>query len=377
MIEIGIADKVEGLRILLAASSYPRDAADWKGRFIHDQAAAIARQGVGVDIWAPPGELPAGVNSVLSSSDAEWLAELLANGGIAQLLRQRPLAGVRAGRELLRRLRLACRLAGADCYHINWLQNALGLPDDARPALVTVLGSDFRLLDLPGMTYALRRQFRRHKTLLAPNAEWMVPRLQGLFGDVARIEATPFGVADEWFSVVRTSPEASKGWLVVSRITRGKLGKLVEWGKGLFSDARPLHLLGPMQETISLPAWIHHHGATNPSELRNTWFPRVAGLLTLSQHDEGRPQVLIEAMAAGLPVIASRIAAHEDLIRHGETGWLVASRAELADALVAGEMPAAAATGTAARKFVMQHIGTWDDCARRYCAFYRRSEERR
>lgn len=371
MIEIAITDREAELRILMAASSFPRDAGDWQGRFIFDQAASIARQGVDVKIWAPPGDLPAGVSSALLSGDAEWLADLLAKGGIAHLLRQRPLAGARAGWELLRRLRIACRLVSADFYHINWLQNALSLPDDACPALVTVLGSDFRLLDLPGMAYALRRQFRRRKTLLAPNAEWMVPRLQRLFGEVARIEAVPFGVADEWFSVVRSPQEVLAGWLVVSRITRGKLGKLVEWGEGLFTDARPLHLLGPMQEPLTLPNWILHHGATNPSELRETWFPRVTGLLTLSQHDEGRPQVLIEAMAAGLPVIASRIAAHEDLIRHGETGWLVASRAELADALAAGEMPAAAATGTTARKFVRQHIGTWDDCARRYGAFYR------
>jgi glycosyltransferase involved in cell wall biosynthesis len=148
---------------------------------------------------------------------------------------------------------------------------------------------------------------------------------------------------------------------------------LIEWGDGLFSPDRPLHLLGPLQEDIELPPWIHHHGPTNPAALREIWFPKVAGLLTLSQHDEGRPQVMIEAMAAGLPVIASRIAAHEDLIRHGQTGWLVADRAALADALVAAETPAEAQRiGRAAREFIAQRIGTWDDCAQRYVAAYRK-----
>jgi glycosyltransferase involved in cell wall biosynthesis len=62
-----------------------------------------------------------------------------------------------------------------------------------------------------------------------------------------------------------------------------------------------------------------------PRALLEEWFPQAAGLITLSQHDEGRPQVLLEAMAARLPVIASNLPAHRDLIRSGETGMLVDS----------------------------------------------------
>lgn len=360
------------MRVLMAATSYPRDAADWQGRFIFDQAAAIARQGVAVMLWAPPGDLPEGVHAALAPGDADWLAALLKKGGIAHLLRCRPLAGVWAGGQLLRRLRAACRRStSADFYHINWLQNALALPDDGRPALVTVLGSDFRLLDLPGMALALRWQLRRRKTLLAPNANWMAPRLQALFGDVAQVAPNPFGVDSAWFAVERQPVMAQRSWLVVSRITRGKLGALVEWGQGLFSAERPLYLLGPNQENLELPPWIIHPGATNPTELQENWFPRVRGLLTLSQHAEGRPQVLIEAMAAGLPVIASRLAAHEDLLRHGETGWLVGNRTELESALAAAETPQTAArVGAAAQAFIRKNVGTWDDCARRYLDSY-------
>lgn len=356
------------MRVLTVATSYPHDDKDWKGRFIVDQVAALARQGVEVHLWAPPGELPTGVESALTPADARWLEKLLAQGGIAHLLRRRPWAGAWFGYQLLRRLGAASRRSTeTDFYLINWLQNALALPDDGRPAIVTVLGSDYRLLEVPGMGFALRQQFCKRATLLAPNADWMVPRLQTLFGDVARIETNPFGVAREWFEVERADTRG--GWLVVSRVTRGKLGNLLEWGEGLFSPQRPLHLLGPMQESMALPGWILHHGSTNPRELRERWFPQVAGLLTLSRHDEGRPQVLIEAMAAGLPVIASDIPAHADLLRDGETGWLVRDRTALANALCAAEAPTTAArVGVAAKGYVLRLIGTWDDCARRYVA---------
>lgn len=360
--------------VLITATSFPRDATDWKGRFIFDQAAALARQGQSVTLWAPPGDLPSGVDSALTPDDARWLEDLMARGGIAHLLRRRPWLGAWFGWRLIWHQRAACRrVASADYYLVNWLQNALALPDDGRPAIVTVLGSDFGLLRLPGMVSALRRQFRRRRTVLMPNATWMTSRLHDWFGDVAHIEPNPFGVAPEWFAVERTGQPA--GWLVVTRITRGKLGHLLEWGEGLFSPARPLHLLGPMQEEIDLPGWITYHGATNPDELRARWFPQVTGLLTLSQHAEGRPQVMIEAMAAGLPVIASNIPAHADLIRHGETGWLVANRAELLEVLVAAETPERVArVENNAKQYIAHGIGTWDGCAQRYIAAYRQMQ---
>lgn len=358
------------MRVLLVASSYPRDAGDWKGRFIFDQAAALARQGLEVRLWAPPGELPPRVQSALAPADARWLENLLARGGIAHLLRRRPWAGIWAGWQLLRRLRAACRRPpGADFYLINWLQNALALPDDGKPAIITVLGRDFGLLRLPGMVGALRHQCQMRPALLAPNAEWMVPRLQELFADVAHVEANPFGVGQEWFGVKRGVTH--DGWLAVTRITAAKLGTLLEWGDGLFSPERPLHLLGPMQEVLTLPSWVTYHGATNPRELRERWFPQAVGLITLSRHDEGRPQAMIEAMAAGLPVIASAIPAHADLVRNNVNGWLVDDRAALAAALAAANDPTTAARiGTAAHDYVTRQIGTWDDCAARYAAAF-------
>ena len=360
------------LAVLLATTSYPLDSADWKARFIYDLAAAVDRTGeVQVQLWGPPGHLPGDVSSANSRGDTAWLHQMAGEGGIAHLLRTRPATGLIQARGILARLREACARNRADIYHVNWLQLALGLPDDGRPLYVAVLGSDFGLLRLPGMGRLLRRKFSTRPTVLAPNAGWMQARLTELFGDVAEIRPNPFGVTPAWFDMRRQIGEPRE-WLVVTRITRKKLGDLLRWGKGLFGRHRRLRLLGPMQENITLPAWIEYGGPTNPDSLRQQWFPGAAGLLTLSRHDEGRPQVMIEAMAAGLPVIASRIPAHADLIRHGETGWLVDSRNELAEALDQAESDTAAeVVGNSARGWVRSEIGTWDDCAGRCLAAYR------
>lgn len=358
----------------MVSTSFPESRLDWPGRFIANMAEALARrEDVRLALWAPPGEHSEAIEAVTSPRDAEWLRQLLRAGGIAHLLRASPLRGWMAAVGLLRRLRQVYRrYQDVDVIHVNWLQNALPLWGDHRPAVISVLGNDFGLLRLPGMTAALRAVLRGRRVILAPNAGWMADELAWRFADLAEIRPIPFGVDDPWFAVDRQlTSAASPLWLAVTRLTRRKIGDLFAWGHGLFNAQRQLHLFGPMQETLTVPDWVHYHGSTHPKALLEEWFPRATGLVTLSQHDEGRPQVLLEAMAAGLPVVASALPAHRDLLCSGETGVLVQSREEFATALRDLESPDAnRRLGAAAREWIKKTVGTWDDSAARYHAAY-------
>jgi len=173
--------------------------------------------------------------------------------------------------------------------------------------------------------------------------------------------------------VVRKSSENNPSrWITVSRVTPQKIGPLFEWGKGIFGNRHEMRLIGPMQENMALPDWVNYHGPASPDELCEKGVPDATGLITLSQHDEGRPQVILEAMAAGLPVIASDISAHRDVINHQETGWIANSAEDFKNAISLLDNPARNnQIGQAARKWVAINIGTWHDCSTRYINAYR------
>jgi glycosyltransferase involved in cell wall biosynthesis len=298
---------------------------------------------------------------------------MLKTGGIAHIIRTRGIFATITVFRLMRCLRhVYSREADADVIHVNWLQNCLPLWRKKTPAVVSVLGSDYGLLKLPFMRLSLRSVLRQRNAIIAPNARWMVSPLHKSFGDIAEIRYIPFGVDERWFSLQRNiSKNNTSYWIAVTRITRNKIGDLFKWGNGLFGKDHILHLFGPMQETISIPEWVVYHGPVSTDELLGKWFPLSSGLITLSRHDEGRPQVILEAMAAGLPIIASDMPAHRDVVTHRENGWIVSEAQDLKEAIsFFNTREAVSRAGESARSWVVKNIGTWNDCARRYITAY-------
>ncbi|MBW8312518.1 MAG: glycosyltransferase family 4 protein [Rhizobium sp.] len=356
----------------MASTSYPRDEQDWRGVFIRAMTDALARRDdVEMRVWCPPGPLPANVGQAATSEDTAWLDALSKVGGIAMAIRRRNLAGLLAGVHLLHRLRkLYQRESDVDLVHANWLQTALPLPRNGKPLLATVLGTDYKLLGIPGLVSALRHQFTGRAVALCPNADWMVPGLQKHFGDLAIVRCVPFGINKAYFDLER-KPVRPAHWICVSRITRPKIGDLFNWCETSFrSQCRELHLFGPMQEPIQIPEWVHYHGPVSQTDLLDQLLPKATGLISLSRHPEGRPQIMLEAMAASVPIVASDLEAHIDLVETTRAGVICRRAEDLADALEQMESDQGRAAGNRGRSSAMNLYGTWDDCAARYAELY-------
>jgi len=248
----------------------------------------------------------------------------------------------------------------------------------SRPIVVSVLGTDFHLLKFPGMVFLLRKVFKNKNTTICPNAEWMIKPLENYFGDVAKIIHVPYGIDEQFYFLNEPQTvNTPRKWLAIIRVTKDKIGNLFEWGESVFTGDDELHLLGPMQEDIDVPNWCHYHGPTNPQELIKNWLPNAAGLVTLSQHAEGLPQIILESMAANLPVIASDIPGHTTVIQHKETGWLVNSRNSFEEGIKwLSEKSNRKYVTDNAKRGVVANVGTWNDCAEKFFHLYESSQRK-
>lgn len=100
------------------------------------------------------------------------------------------------------------------------------------------------------------------------------------------------------------------------RIPEEKRPQLVLLGQGEES--------GYGAEVVKLVAtrpWCSHLGAVDRKDLKE-WL-RKAGMLILPSTEDNCPMVVLEAMAAGVPVAASNIGGIPDLIDDGRTGYLL------------------------------------------------------
>jgi glycosyltransferase involved in cell wall biosynthesis len=97
-------------------------------------------------------------------------------------------------------------------------------------------------------------------------------------------------------------------------------------------------------------------------------------VFVLSSREEGIPNALLEAMAAGRPCVATAVGGTPEVLRDGETGWLVppADPGALADALAdaLGRPAEARRRGAAARRAVREGMSI-EAMARRHADFYR------
>lgn len=125
--------------------------------------------------------------------------------------------------------------------------------------------------------------------------------------------------------------------LFVGRLVSVKgLVYLLEAVRLLLHDGVPVRLIlvgtGPCRK--ALIALVAKHALSSAVEFTGevSFGPnllalyREADIFVLPSLSEGTPRVLWEAMAAGLPIVATRVGGVPEIIQHGETGLLVSPR---------------------------------------------------
>lgn len=150
------------------------------------------------------------------------------------------------------------------------------------------------------------------------------------------------------------------------------------------SIAGHLLLIGPYEDTdpyfLSLRQFIEKEELQKSVSFLGfqesvTEYLQASDVFFFPSKQEGMPNVLLEAMACGLPCLTSKISGTEDLIEHQETGYILPlERRDLFVEVLcelAGDETKGRKVGRAAREFIVENYSLYK-ISNNYCELYRR-----
>jgi glycosyltransferase involved in cell wall biosynthesis len=205
-------------------------------------------------------------------------------------------------------------------------------------------------------------------------------------GTADKIRFVPNGVDDAFYSLPTERNHLSlslfKLLFVGSLIPRKGLDVLLKalaminslssWALTVAGDGPEGDHLKSLAIDLGINTSIRFFGSVSPDGV-----PQLMNdhhLLILPSYQEGRPNVVLEAMAAALPVLATDIEGTRELVQHGQTGWLVppGDIDALSERLttVLGAKRNLAAVGLAGRQWLQEQGLTWSETARNYRHLY-------
>ncbi len=232
----------------------------------------------------------------------------------------------------------------------------------------------------PSPGVAMKRWLIKRATAVQAVSEELEAALLAKGFDPTRVHRLPnavdtrlFAPGDRIVLKVKSGIETAFNACFVGRLVPEKaLDSLIHaWAKAIPKDASAsLVLVGTGDLEGELKALVADLGRSSQvrfegfvadkTVIADYW--RIADVGLLTSEFEGLSNALLEAMAAGVPMIGSQVSGNTDLILPGKTGWLFEARdidqlkACLAEAfLMAPEMRQA--MGTAARERALSLVG--------------------
>jgi glycosyltransferase involved in cell wall biosynthesis len=153
------------------------------------------------------------------------------------------------------------------------------------------------------------------------------------FGDWGKVHVVHCGLDDEYLGAPASPPSPSPRLINIGRLSEQK-GQLilVEAAARLRAQGREFEVLlvgdGPLRPILEkriaqrgLEAHVKLAGWLSGADVRRELL--AARGLVLPSFAEGLPVVIMEALALHRPVISTYVAGIPELVRPGETGWLV------------------------------------------------------
>ena len=258
-----------------------------------------------------------------------------------------------------------------------------------RPLVLSVRGSDIHLLGNGFLGWLNRLTYKWMDAIIAVSGD-IARKLEESGVDPQKIRVIYNGVDERFFpqsqKAVRTQldlPLSRFIILFIGLLAPVKGLDILLQAVPLLQEEKPLFLLvgdGPLRaelqrqvEAENMQGQVLFIGARPTAEIP-LWL-NAADILVLPSYSEGRPNVVLEAQACGVPVVATRVGGTPELIRDGESGLLVDSgdAAALARAIrrLIGDKDLHRRLGEGGRAQIEDEGLTWESSGAQVKAIYR------
>jgi len=285
----------------------------------------------------------------------------------------------------------------ADVIHANWLGAGIaGAPAHLagrKPLVLTLRGDDAYNIHAGGLWRVTGRFVFSQCAAVTAVSENMSSLVQPYLPPRCGPVIVPtFGVDTGRFRPPDAAERAARGGgaggLFVGNILRAKgVDVLLRALAACRGDWETFHFVGAGPDTEAMGALARRldlgdrveWAGRQPGREVAAWM-RSADFLVLPSLSEGRPNVVLEAMASGLAVVASRVGGVPHLIDDGRTGLIVepGDVAGLAAAIarVGRDADLRSALGRQARRHIEDNDLTWDRTAEEFEVIFRRVTRR-
>lgn len=364
------------MRVGLIAHLYPRFPGDYKGIMVADLARLLVERGHQLVVITPlwPGTARTEVvNNVKVYRFPYWGWQR--GQRLGALEHPSPLM---VGSLLLSGIWMAVRLArqhNLDLFHGYWVVPGgtiavLAGRLTGRPAVATAAGSDLNAAAYhPIASHFIRFTLSQMRNVMAKSNQLAQRALElGLSPERVQVLMGPSGIDLERFS--EGDRQGQPLILYVGNLSPPKrvdtilraMPRVVKWVPTarlrLVGDGELRAELEALAAELGIAEKVEFLGARPHDEIPD-WM-RQAGVLVHCSDHEGLPVTIMEAMGCGLPVVAADVGGISDLVKEGETGYLLAPDDDVgfADRLVklVSQPDLAAQLGRNARVFAEAHL---------------------
>ncbi len=386
-------------RILVLTTTYPSNETDPSGVFIAKLLGALSNRGYKIKVVAPSNGLAYGRGSLNGIETVRFgyffprsLEKLTTQaGGIPENMKSSWLAKI----QLLPMmsnflLKSTAESRNSDLIYANWigagLIGALTNWFTGKPLVVSFRGDDGYLARDRAVWKTITQWVISRATAIAPVSRELLEILMELGAPSHKCRLPKFGVDTGMFHPAerKSDSETVELLFVGSLIPRKGLHDLLKAISAANLEKARLSVIGEgpsgaefknLAKVLGIESRVEWHGGMPPQQVAEVM--RNADILCLPSYMEGRPNVVNEAMASGIPVISTRIGGIPDMVEEGNTALLhdAGNVDELATHLktLVNNKDMRKRMGQSGREFLINTGVSWDATAEEFDDIFIRS----